>query len=152
MTSIFLTNTTPVNIQRVFSSETAEHLKAQAGLDTHIYTLQEVLDAPEMFRDVRFIFSTWGMAVMTEEQIRHCFPKLECVFYAAGTVQYFARPFLNCGVKVYSAWIANAVPVAEYTVAQIILANTGYFYTSRLASIGKYADAKNEALRAQFSK
>lgn len=142
MTSIFLTNTTPVNIQRVFSSETVEHLKAQAGLDAHIYTLQEVLDAPEMFRDVRFIFSTWGMAVMTEEQIRHCFPKLECVFYAAGTVQYFARPFLNCGVKVYSAWIANAVPVAEYTVAQILLANKGYYTTARLMSGGNYPAAK----------
>jgi len=51
------------------------------------------------------------------------------VFYGAGTVQAFARPFLNCGVKVFSAWAANAVPVAEYTVAQIVLANKGFFRT-----------------------
>jgi len=57
---------------------------------------------------------------------------LKCVFYGAGTVQSFARPFLNCGVKVFSAWAANAVPVAEFTVAQIILANKGYFLTNRL--------------------
>ncbi|MBQ8344877.1 MAG: hydroxyacid dehydrogenase, partial [Clostridia bacterium] len=49
-----------------------------------------------------------------------------------GTVQSFARPFLNCGVKVFSAWGANAVPVAEMTVAQMILANKGYFLTNRL--------------------
>ena len=32
---------------------------------------------------------------------------------AAGTVQAFARPFLARGVQVFSAWAANAVPVAE---------------------------------------
>ena len=45
----------------------------------------------------------------------------------AGSVQYFARPFIEAGIEVFSAWAANAVPVAEYTVAQIILANKGYF-------------------------
>ena len=32
----------------------------------------------------------------------------------------------------FSAWAANAVPVAEYTVSQIILANKGFFLTSRI--------------------
>jgi phosphoglycerate dehydrogenase-like enzyme len=49
------------------------------------------------------------------------------VFYGAGSVQGFARPFLNRGIAVFSAWAANGVPVAEYTVAQIILANKGFF-------------------------
>ena len=142
MTSIFLTNNNPANIQRVFSCETIAQLQAQAGLDEHIYTLQEVLDTPAQFRNVRFIFSTWGMAVMTEEQIKMCFPNLECVFYAAGTVQYFARPFLNCGVRVFSAWMANAVPVAEFCVAEILLANKGFYTTSRLMSSGNYPAAK----------
>jgi phosphoglycerate dehydrogenase-like enzyme len=47
-------------------------------------------------------------------------------------VQFFARPFLACGVKVFSAWAANAVPVAEMTVAEIILANKGFFLSSRV--------------------
>lgn len=74
-----------------------------------------------------YLFSTWGMPQLTEAQITDVFPNLKAVFYAAGTVQYFARPFLNCGVRVFSAWTANAVPVAEYTVAQIVLANKGFF-------------------------
>jgi phosphoglycerate dehydrogenase-like enzyme len=52
---------------------------------------------------------------------------VRALFYAAGTVQYFARPFLNCGIEVFSAWAANAVPVAEYTFAQIILSGKGFF-------------------------
>jgi phosphoglycerate dehydrogenase-like enzyme len=42
-------------------------------------------------------------------------------------VQYFARPFLELGISVHSAWRANGIPVAEVTVSQIILANKGFF-------------------------
>jgi phosphoglycerate dehydrogenase-like enzyme len=76
--------------------------------------------------DVKYIFSTWGMPALSEAQIAKL-PSLEAVFYAAGSVQYFARPFLNRGVTVVSAWQAIAVPVASYTLAQILLASKGYF-------------------------
>ncbi|MDR3313812.1 MAG: hydroxyacid dehydrogenase [Oscillospiraceae bacterium] len=79
------------------------------------------------FRDVTALFSTWGMPSLREDDIQRYFPALQAVFYGAGSVQSFARPFLGCGVRVFSAWAANAVPVAEYTVAQIILANKGFF-------------------------
>ena len=49
---------------------------------------------------------------MSKEQIKEYFPNLKSIFYAAGTVQFFARPFLNRGVRIFSAWAANAVPVA----------------------------------------
>lgn len=76
-------------------------------------------------------FSTWGMPVFTENEIRKYMPKLRAVFYAAGTVQYFARPFLESGIKVFSAFAANAVPVAEYTFAQIILAAKGFYQSAK---------------------
>jgi phosphoglycerate dehydrogenase-like enzyme len=69
--------------------------------------------------DVEIIFSTWGMPALTEAQIA-AMPKLKAVFYAAGSVQNFARPFLKSGVKVFSAWAANAVPVAEFSLACIL--------------------------------
>lgn len=106
------------------------------GTDETVYTFEDVLAAPENFKDTECIFSTWGMPTLSENEIKTYFPSLKAVFYGAGTVQYFARPFLNCGVKVFSAWAANAVPVAEYTVAQIILANKGFFSSSRIAKTG----------------
>ena len=81
---------------------------------------------------MEIVFSTWGMPVMTEEEIALCLPSLKYLFYGAGSVQKFARPFLARGVRVFSAWAANAVPVAEMTLAEILLANKGYFLTSRL--------------------
>ena len=117
--------------ETVYTPESYAFLKENAGLDDKVYTKADVMADPAAFHDVDFIFSTWGMPVMTEEEIAAAFPKLQCVFYGAGSVQEFARPFLHRGIKVFSSWAANAIPVAEFTVAQILLANTGYFHFSR---------------------
>lgn len=95
--------------------------------DDYICDKGDVMINPSAFKDIKYIFSTWDMPEFTEEEIGAVFPKLEAVFYAAGTVKYFAEPFLNKGIKVFSAAKANGIPVAEFTVAQIILANKGYF-------------------------
>ena len=126
----------------VWSEEARKDVSCVVDLDARVYGYDDVIAAPEDFADVSFILSTWGMPVMSEEEIRTCFPCLECVFYGAGSVQSFARPFLACGVKVFSAWAANAVPVAEYTVAQIILANKGFFKNAPLAKAARRDEAR----------
>ncbi len=123
-------------MKKIYLCTKAETVKNVYATDETVYTKDDVLSDPEKFKATEFIFSTWGMPTFTEEEIKSCLPSLKAVFYGAGTVQTFARPFLNCGIKVFSAWAANAVPVAEYTVAQIILANKGFFSSSRLAKTG----------------
>lgn len=131
-------------IFNVYGEKTVRELQGLINVEKKVYTKSDVLSKPSMFSSVEYVFSTWGMPSFTEEEIKSCFPSLKCVFYGAGTVQSFARPFLACGVKVFSAWAANAVPVAEMTVAQIILANKGYFLTSRLCSNGEYKVAHDK--------
>ena len=131
----------------VYNTETVSDLQKLTNIEKTIYSKADVIREPDKFSNVDIIFSTWGMPIFTEDEIRNCFPSLKCVFYGAGTVQSFARPFLNCGVKVFSAWAANAVPVAEYTVAQIILSNKGYFLSSRL-----YHTKGNKAAKCAFEK
>ena len=126
MKAIFLCNKKN-NVESVY----AESFDKLPEVERTVYKADDVIADPEKFADVEYVFSTWGMPSMTEEQIKACLPSLKCVFYAAGSVQAFARPFLACGVKVFSAWAANAVPVVEYTLAQIILANKGFFAHSR---------------------
>lgn len=118
-------------VLRVFSENIRKRLNALADLSPIVYNKKDVTDAPADFLDVEIIFSTWGMPVFTEEEIKEYFPSLKCIFYAAGTVQAFARPFLACGVRIFSAWAANAVPVAELTVAEIILAGKGFYAYTR---------------------
>lgn len=148
MKSIFLTNISG-QINYVYEQGSIELLKNIASLDEKVYKKEDILANPDSFKDVRFIFSTWGMPTFSQEEIKNIFPSLECVFYGAGSVQSFARPFINSGVKVFSAWAANAVPVAEYTVAQIILANKGFYATSRYMSRGDYEESKK--IRSRFN-
>ena len=146
MKAIFLCEKTD-KIFHVYAEETICKLQALTKIEKKIYTKADVLREPSMFSDVEFIFSTWGMPEFSEEQIKSCFPSLKCVFYGAGTVQKFARPFLASNVNIFSAWAANAVPVAEMTVAEIILANKGYFLTSRL-----FRKEGNRAAKSAFYK
>ena len=129
--AIFLCNDASV-IARVYDAQTRAAISSLCELDETVYSKADVLADPALFSDVEIAFSSWQMPVFTEEEIKACFPSLKCVFYGAGSVQFFARPFLACGVKVFSAWAANAVPVAEMTVAEIILANKGFFLSSRV--------------------
>ena len=141
MRAIFLCEKSD-KIFKVYSPESVCELQKLTDIEKKIYSKADVIRDRAAFSGVETVFSTWGMPSFTEEEIKSCFPSLKCVFYAAGSVQSFARPFLNCGVRVFSAWAANAIPVAELTVSQIILANKGYFLTSRLYSAHGHRDAK----------
>lgn len=123
-------------MKRIYLCESEKNIRNIFCTDDPVYNKEDILKNAEQFKAVEFVFSTWGMPEFSEEEIKAYLPSLKAVFYGAGTVQYFARPFLNCGVKIFSAWTANAVPVAEYTVAQIILANKGFFASSRVAKTG----------------
>jgi phosphoglycerate dehydrogenase-like enzyme len=94
---------------------------------------------------VECVFSTWGTPDLTQEQVAENLPNLKYLYYGAGSVQSFARPYMNNGVRIFSAWQANAVPVAEFTVAQVLLANKGYFSAMQLHSVGKRTDGVKAA-------
>jgi phosphoglycerate dehydrogenase-like enzyme len=80
--------------------------------------------------DLEVIFCTWGMPGL-DAAILDTLPRLQAVFYAAGSVRAFAGPLLERGILVTSAWAANAIPVAEFALAQILLACKGYFRNLR---------------------
>ena len=90
------------------------------NLDDHAHILPQ-LDA---------VFSTWGMPQLTASELAR-FTALEAVFYAAGSVKGFAEPLFKRGLVLCSGWGANAVPVAEFTLAQMLLSCKGYFRNTR---------------------
>lgn len=116
------------SVERVYSRDTLQTLSGRYDFiaDGKTLTKEELLAHPDAGA-VQYLFSTWGMPHFTNEEIRTGLPAAEAVFYGAGSVQDFAREFLEEGVAIFSAWAANGVPVAEYTFAQIILAATGFF-------------------------
>lgn len=115
---------------RVYSREIRKKLSELFEFDGNTYSVKD-LGVTDL-TDVEVIFTTWGMAKLDVATIKERFPVLKACFCAMGSVQGFAREFLSLGVKVFSAWQANAVPVVEYAVSQILLATKGYFMLSRL--------------------
>ncbi len=120
-------------IEAVYGGGRRERLAEEFDLYSDVLTVDMIKERQDKLKDIEYLFSTWGMPAMDREQIA-MLPSLKAVFYGAGTVQRFARPFLESGVKVISAWAANAVPVAEYAVAQMLLCNKGFFPSARAAS------------------
>lgn len=146
MKSIFMENEGGHIVRRVYPAHVTARLKEIAGLDDSVVVgKNDLCQQQELTRQADYIFATWGMPALTAEEIREYLPNLKAVFYAAGSVQGFARPFSENGVRVFSAWAANGVPVAEFTTSQILLANKGYFQACRLQSAGQLDQARRHA-------
>jgi phosphoglycerate dehydrogenase-like enzyme len=111
-------------IERIYGQGRRELLHSRAHFHSDIITPENFALYAEFLSTLEVAFSTWGMPQFSPTQIE-MMPRLRAIFYAAGSVQGFARPYLERGIAVFSAWTANGVPVAEWTLAQILLANKG---------------------------
>ena len=135
-TAAFINVSAQNELSRVYDDAVYNKLCQTLDLTREVILAENFEEHRERLSKVSYLFATWGMPALTEKQIGEYLPNLKAVFYAAGTVQGFARPFLNRGIKVFSAWAANAVPVAEFTVAQIVLSGKGYFQGMRRMETG----------------
>ena len=69
------------------------------------------------------LFASWGCPPLDEELLSAA-PKLRALVYAAGSVKgIVTEASRRRGVQVSTAAWANALPVAEYTVAAVLFAN-----------------------------
>lgn len=117
-------------IAKIYGPQNLQSLSQLTNLHPTVITSGNIDRCLSEVREVEVIFCTWGMLKLTEAHLDQL-PNLQAVFYAAGSVRHFARPLLRRGITVVSGWAANAVPVAEFTLAQILLANKGYFLNGR---------------------
>ena len=83
-------------------------------------TPESVKDNPSILRDAEVILTGWGGPKMDEEFLAAA-PKLRAVFYGAGSVRGIVTDaFWDRNIVLCSSWAANAVPVTEYLVSQIL--------------------------------
>jgi phosphoglycerate dehydrogenase-like enzyme len=83
--------------------------------------------ARELLADAEVIVGHWGCPTLTADVLDGA-PNLRLLAYAGGTVKWQVTDAVwERGLVVTSAAPANAIPVAEYTVAMILLANKGAF-------------------------
>ncbi|MGW7267368.1 hydroxyacid dehydrogenase [Streptomyces sp. NPDC054842] len=77
--------------------------------------------ARAVLRDVEVLVTGWGCPVL-DASVLDAAPRLRAVVHSAGSVRHHVTPACwERGLAVSSAAAANALPVAEYTVAMILL-------------------------------
>jgi phosphoglycerate dehydrogenase-like enzyme len=85
-----------------------------------LQTPESIQAMPQMLADIEVLFSGWGGPKL-DEAFCDLAPRLRAVFYAAGSVaSILTRAIWERDIVVTSAYAANAVPVAEYTLAMIL--------------------------------
>lgn len=83
--------------------------------------------ARNILKDIEILVTGWGCPFISRDIVVAA-PKLKLIAHAAGTVKYHLDPAVfEAGIVVTNAVDANAVPVAEFTLAMIILANKRTF-------------------------
>ena len=105
--------------------------------ETHLTALRDLCDLPdtaplENFTDARardalaeaeILVTGWGCPKLDAAFLALA-PKLKLIAHAAGTVKHFIAPeVFAAGIAVCNAASANALPVAEFTLAAILFSN-----------------------------
>jgi phosphoglycerate dehydrogenase-like enzyme len=119
---------TAENVTRIFPPDALAALRGLVDIDPSL-AAGDFTDPPVRARlaDTEILITGWGCPVLDADALDAA-PKLRAVLHAAGSVKGFATPAVwERGIVVSSAAAANALPVAEYTLAMILLAGKDVF-------------------------
>ena len=110
---------------RLFGATELERIRAVADLDEKL-TISDFQQAdPRLLAAVDVLITGWGCPWIGAAELA-AMPRLRAVVHAAGTVKDHVSPDVWArGIVVTTAADANAYPVAEYTLAAILLAGKG---------------------------
>ncbi|QNP69466.1 hydroxyacid dehydrogenase [Streptomyces roseirectus] len=118
----------PVHLPLLFPEPLLARLRRTADIDPAL-VVRDLADpaAASALAGAEILVTGWGCPRLDERALAAA-PKLRAVLHAAGSVRSLVGDALwERGVRVSSAVTANAVPVAEYTLAMILLAGKNFF-------------------------
>ncbi|MFI7062615.1 hydroxyacid dehydrogenase [Kribbella sp. NPDC050124] len=105
-----------------------ERVAEPLGLRDGVPVLRESFEAVRAeLAEAEVLLTGWGCPPITADLLDAA-PKLRAVVHAAGTIKTFVDPVVfERGIAVSSAAAANAIPVAEFALAAIVLAGKRAF-------------------------
>lgn len=121
-------------LEFIYGPKEREDLAALLGGEVAFIPPRELASRRDELKDVRFLFSGWG-APQPETGLFEILPRLELFFYGAGATDHIETDALReSGVRLTSAIAMNAIPVAEFTFAVIVLGlkNVVHFINQRI--------------------
>lgn len=116
--ALYLLN--PDAYDKIYGEPERADIGALVEIVAPLQTVDSVAEHPEVLADIDVILSGWGMATLNPAFLAAA-PRLQAVFYGAGSIRGIATDAAwDRGIVITSAYAANAVPVSEYTLAQIL--------------------------------
>lgn len=116
--------------RRQFQESERSRLVEIADLADAVLTDYHTDQARTVLADVEVVITSWGAPRMDAEALAAA-PKLRAIVHAAGSVRFLASDEVwDAGITVSSMADLNGLPVAEYTLAMILLENKRAFPVS----------------------
>jgi phosphoglycerate dehydrogenase-like enzyme len=118
----------PGRTRHLFDAEGLARLDACTRVLSSV-PIDDFSDASQrrLLAETEVLVTGWGCPMINMDVLRAA-PKLQLIAHAAGTVKFMIDPeAYSRGIRVTHAAAANAVPVAEFTLATILLANKRVF-------------------------
>ncbi|GAB4050699.1 hydroxyacid dehydrogenase [Catellatospora paridis] len=136
----------PAVVPHILTPRTRAALEAVADVCTPVADDFGRADVRAALLRAEVLFTCWGCPPL-DEAVLAAAPQLRAVVHAAGTVRHHVTEACWArGIAVTSAVDANSVPVAEFTVAAILMSNKGVLRARDLyrARRGEQVDWRGE--------
>jgi len=114
----------------VYSEEIRRQIEELVQIYAPPMTREKLQEQPELLQDLEVLFCGWGAPVLNETFLEAA-PNLKAVFYGAGSIRStVTEAFWEKGIPITSAYAANALPVADYTLSQILFLLKGGWHAA----------------------
>ncbi len=108
------------SMDRVYGPAERVAIAERLDISGTLITRENWREHLDLLKEAEAIVSSWGGAILDDELLA-AMPKLEVYFYGAGTIkELMTSAAWDRGIRITNAVAANAVPVAEFCLAQII--------------------------------
>lgn len=131
----------PRSFEIIYGAELKSEIGRRVRLLAEPMKPAEARARPDLLAEVEVIFSGWGAPKLDAEFLAAA-PKLKAFFYGAGSIRHFTTDaFWARDIAITSAYAMNAVPVAEYTLAAVLLSVKNFWRQAHLAKLhGRFVE------------
>ena len=111
----------PGSWSRIYGPEQQAQIAGMVEVLAPVLSPREALQRPDLLQQMDILLSGWGGPIL-DKNFLELAPKLKALMYGAGSVRHMLSPeFWDRKIVVTTANAANAIPVAEFSLAHILL-------------------------------
>jgi phosphoglycerate dehydrogenase-like enzyme len=105
----------------IYGPEQQAQIAKMVEMPAPVLSPAEALKRPDLLAEMEVLLSGWGGPVLDQAFLALA-PKLKALIYGAGSVRHMVGPeFWARKIVLTTAYAANAIPVAEFSLAHILL-------------------------------